>query len=64
MLSFTCSVSTFKNPGPELAAVAALTTLKQLEMTKCKLPAWSAFGQLGLPDQAQQAQTERAVADG
>eukprot|EP00775_Hariotina_reticulata_P005432 gene5432-5665_t len=45
MLSFTCSESTFKNPGPELAAVAALTTLTQLEMTKCKLPD-AAFGHL------------------
>jgi hypothetical protein len=37
-LSFTCSEVTLKNPGPELAAVAALTSLTALEISKCKLP--------------------------
>lgn len=37
-LTFTCSEVTLKNPGPELAAVAALTTLTALEISKCKLP--------------------------
>jgi hypothetical protein len=37
-LSFTCTEATLKNPGPELAAIAALTTLTALEVSKCKLP--------------------------
>jgi len=37
-LSFTCSEATLRSPGPELAAVAALTSLTSLEISKCKLP--------------------------
>lgn len=37
-LSFTCSEVMLKNPGPELAAVAAITSLTSLEISKCKLP--------------------------
>lgn len=37
-LAFTCSEVTLKNPGPELAAVAALTSLTSLDIGKCKLP--------------------------
>lgn len=37
-LSFTCTEATLKNPGPELAAIAALTSLTALEVSKCKLP--------------------------
>jgi hypothetical protein len=37
-LSFTCSEVMLKSPGPELAAVAALTSLTALEISKCKLP--------------------------
>jgi hypothetical protein len=37
-LSFTCSEVMLKSPGPELAAVAALTNLTALEVSKCKLP--------------------------
>lgn len=36
-LAFTCSEVTLKNPGPELAAVAALTSLTSLDIGKCKL---------------------------
>ncbi|KAF8061950.1 AMY1.2 [Scenedesmus sp. PABB004] len=37
-LAFTCSEVTFKSPGPELAAVAALTGLTSLELGNAKLP--------------------------
>lgn len=44
-LAFTCSEVTLKNPGPELAAVAALTSLTSLDIGKCKLPD-AVFGNL------------------
>lgn len=45
-LSFTCSEATYKRPGPELEAIASLTTLTCLELGKCKLPD-SVFWRLG-----------------
>lgn len=45
-LSFTCSEVTYKRPGPEIAAIATLTTLTCLELGKCKLPD-SVFWRLG-----------------
>lgn len=37
-LSFSCSEVTLKNAGPELGAVAAISSLTCLEISKCKLP--------------------------
>jgi hypothetical protein len=44
-LTFSCSAVTLKSPEAELAALAAISSLTALEISKCKLPD-AAFGQL------------------